>query len=63
MIDSAPGSSLSISVGKFLMCYLKALSIMEMAEKTPIVVSIDSSGMPRPVQTAPVFVLNESVYG
>jgi len=57
----APFSPLSISVGKWLIFYKNALSIIEMAEKTPIVVSIDSSGIPRPLQTAPVLVLNESV--
>lgn len=36
---------------------------MDATDITPIVVSIASSGTPNPVQTAPVVVLNESVYG
>jgi len=41
----------------------KALFKTVTALNTPIVVSIASSGTPRPVQTAPVVVWNESVYG
>ena len=53
----------SIFVGKVLMFYRKALFKTDTALKTPIVVSIASSGIPSPVQTAPVVVWKESVYG
>ena len=52
-----------ILVGKDLIFLKNALSRTVTALNTPIVVSIDSSGIPSPVQTAPVVVWNESVYG
>mgnify|MGYP006907053137 CR=1 FL=1 len=48
-------------VGKLLILSKNAFLTTETADKTPIVVSIASSGTPSPVHTAPVVVWKLSV--
>jgi hypothetical protein len=50
-------------VGNDYILFKNALLIIAVAENTPIVVSIASSGTPKPVQTYPVVVLKLSTYG
>jgi len=61
--NAYPILGFSTKVGKVFICERNALSSIEIALKAPIVVSIDSSGIPRPVHTAPVSVAKLSVYG